>query len=609
MEQTFSRTAPIALEETDARPTRPPWRRLLAMLGPQRWRIAGALAGLVLSSAVGLAFPLLIGQEIGQVLALQDYSRLNVFALALLGLFALMAVGSFLQTYFLGVIGEQVVYDLRTQLYRRLITLSLDFFGRHRTGELVSRLSSDVTLVRALVTTNITTLLGTGIGLAGSLVIVFMLNSSLTLFMLALLPVVVGVALALGRPLERMSAQVQDRLAQATVTAEEGLSGIRVVKSFAREPYEDRRFAGDLASTLRAAVRVTTLRAGFTSLLMLLGFGTLAAIIWFAGRQVIAGTMTLALMTSFLIYGIRIAGSVFELAQVYGEAQQALGAIRRVFELIDTAPAVVEAPLPVELPPASGAIAFEGVSFAYDQRPEGDAAEAPPAVLHGIDLSIAPGEIVALVGASGAGKSTLLNLIPRFYDTTAGAVRIDGHNVRDLSEQSLRAQIGLVPQETVLFGGSVRENIRYGRLDATDAEIEAAARAANAHEFIGRLPQGYDTVVGERGLRLSGGERQRIAIARAILKDPRILLLDEATSALDNESEQLVQRALDRLMQGRTTIMIAHRLSTIKAAHRIVVLDRGRVAEVGTHDELLLRGGIYAHLYALQFREGASVVE
>ncbi|KAB8140077.1 ATP-binding cassette domain-containing protein [Chloroflexia bacterium SDU3-3] len=577
---------------------------MLAMLGPQRWRIALALLGLLLTSGVGLAFPLMIGQQIGQVLEQGDYGQLNSFALGLVGLFVVMAAGGFVQSYALGSIGERVVYDLRTQLYGRLTTLSLDFFGRHRTGELVSRLSSDVTLVRTLVTTSATTLLGQTIGLVGALAIVLAMNTSLTLFLLGMLPVVVGLALVMGKQLEKLSAGVQDELARATVTAEEGISGIRVVKSFAREGYEYQRFAADLASNLRSALRMTALRAGFGSGMMLIGFGSLAAVLWFAGRQVIDGSMTLPLLTSFLIYGIQIATSCFGIAQVYGEAQQAFGAMGRVFELIDEQPTVVEARHPVELPAIRGGISFRGVSFAYAGQ-AADAEGEAPAVLREIELSIAPGEIVALVGASGAGKSTLMNLIPRFYDPTSGQVKIDGYDIRDVSEQSLRSQIGLVPQETMLFGGTVRENIRYGRLDASDTEIEAAARAANAHEFIVGLPQGYDTVVGERGARLSGGERQRVAIARAILKNPRILLLDEATSALDNQSEQLVQQALDRLMRGRTTVMIAHRLSTIRAANRIVVMEQGRVAELGTHEELMALGGRYAALYALQFRAEA----
>lgn len=570
------------------------WRRLLGYLRPHRWRMVAALLGLIVSSAAGLAFPLLIGQTLGQVLAAANLSQLNNFVLGLVALFAVMAVGNFVQTYALGITGERVVYDLRTNLYRRLINLSLDFYNKHRVGELVSRVASDATLVRELLTTTITSLLSSTITLLGSIVIVFSLNPQLTLLMLVIVPIIAGTAIVLGGQLGRLSTTVQDELARATIAVEEGLSGVRIVKSFAREDYEADRYARDLGGALTAAKRVVLLRAGFGALMTFLGFGAIAGIVWFSGRQVIAGTMTISLITSFLIYGVQIAFGFGQLAQIYAQVRSALGAVQRVFELLDTTPTIVDAPDAHALPKIEGRIALQNLSFSY-----GD----DLAVLRALQLEIAPGEIVALVGPSGAGKSTVFALLQRLYDPTAGAVLLDGHDLRDVTMDSLREQVGLVPQETALFGESVRENIRYGRLDASDAEIVAAAQAANAHEFIIAMPKGYDTVVGDRGQNLSGGQRQRVAIARAILKDPRVLLLDEATSALDNESERLVQAALYNLMRGRTTLVIAHRLSTIIAAHRIVVMDKGQIVELGTHDELLARDGLYARLYRLQFVE------
>lgn len=580
-----------------------PWRRLLGYLRPHWLRMAIAIVGLVISSLVSLAFPLLIGQTIAQVLDQASYAQLNQFVALLLGLFVIMAAAGFVQTYFIGVTGERIVFDLRTSLYQRLLTLSLAFYGEHRVGELMSRLSNDVTLVRAMLTTNITTLLTSLISLIGSVIIVFTLNPALTVFILLLLPALLVTAILFGRPLERLATRVQDQLARATVTVEEGLSGIRTVKSFGREEFECQRYQADLGRSLATALRATAARAGFGSVMLFLGFGAIAAILWFGGRQVISGAMTVGMITSFLIYGFLIAAGMGNLAGLYGELRAATGAIRRVFELLDTQPTVVEAPDAPPMPPIQGRITFEEVSFGYvtGQAPLADGVES--LVLHDISLEIAPGEIVALVGPSGAGKTTLCNLIPRFYDPEQGSIRIDGIDIRSVTKESLRGQIGLVPQETLLFGGSVRENIRYGRLDAADEEIVAAAKAAYAHDFILELPQGYDTPVGERGTNLSGGQRQRIAIARAILKNPAILLLDEATSSLDNESERFVQVALERLMAERTTIIIAHRLSTIQAAHRVVVMEGGRIVEIGSHDELLARGGLYAKLYLMQFAE------
>ena len=569
-----------------------PWRRLLGYLRPHWVPFTIALVGLVLASALGLLFPLVIAGITTQVVAGGSTEGLDRLIGILFLLFCVQIVGSFLQTYLLGVVGERVVAQLRGQLFGRLVTLSLDFHASRRVGELISRLSSDVTIVRVMLTQTVTQLLSSLIGLVGSVIILFTLSPSLLIAELLLAPALIVVAVVFGRPLERVSTQVQDTIARSTTTAEEALSGIRVVQSYVREEWELERYDVDLRATVSTGSRLALWRASFGALMGFLGFGAIAVLLWYTGHQVIDGTLGIGTLTAFLLYGVAIGASLGSIAGLYGQFREGTGAIARVFEIIDTRPTVLDAPDAHPIGHVSGLVELDGVSFGYlPDRP----------VLRDVSLTIPAGETLALVGPSGSGKTTLVGLLPRLWDVTSGTIRVDGVGVREVTTASLRGSIGLVAQEATLFGGTIRENILYGRLDATDSEMIAAAKVANAHDFISVLPDGYDTVVGDRGMRLSGGQRQRVAIARVVLKDPPILLLDEATSSLDNESERLVQEALDRLKVGRTTIIVAHRLSTIRSADRIAVLDDGELVELGTQDELLAADGLYARLHNTQF--------
>lgn len=585
--------------------TRPPalpegvsWQRLLGYLRPYRGWMAVALIAMVIGAGLGLVMPLAIGQIVNLITGDQ---ALPIAQIALLlGLVAIgQAVAGLIQTYSLTFVGERVVTDLRLAAYQQLQRLDLAFFEQRRTGEITSRITNDVTLIQTTVTTNLATLLQGVIQLVGAVVLMIVVSWQLSGLALVLVPTLVAIAVVFGRWLRRISTTVQDRLADATSVLEETVAGVRVVRSFGREPYEIERFRTAIEATFAAAMKRARVRALFQPAMSLAVWAVLIGMLVIGGYLVSAGLLTPGDLVAFLFYAGMVAGSMGAFAGLFGQVQEALGAVTRVFELLDQQPAVADAPDAIPLPPVQGRVEFREVSFAYQRAENGQAA---PVVLRNFSLAIEPGEMVALVGPSGAGKSTIVSLIPRFYDVQSGSVLIDGYDVRRVQMRSLREQIGIVPQETLLFSGSIRDNIRYGRLEASDAEVEAAARMANAHEFICQLPEGYDTPVGERGVRLSGGQRQRIAIARAILKDPRILILDEATSSLDSESERLVQEALERLMAGRTSIVIAHRLSTVQRADRIVVVVAGEVVEAGTHRQLLARGGMYARLYELQFQ-------
>ena len=557
---------------------------------------------LLLSSAIGLAFPGVVRYLLDAAFVHGDRRMLDRIAGGLVLLFVIQAVLNYAQAYLLSATGERAVAGLRRELFSRLIEMPPGFFADRRTGELTSRLTADVALVQGVMSHQLAEFSRQVIQLVGAIILLTLRQPRLTLTALSVAPLVVLSIVGFGRRLRRITTGVQDRVADANAVAEEALSQIRTVQSFVQEEAERQRYGERIAASVQQALRRARVRGVFVGIITFASFSGMVVVLWQGGRLVLDGRLTPGSLVEFLLYTIFIAASIGGLASFFTAYQEAIGAVARVFEIIESAPPIADPPAPEALAGrARGEVAYEGVSFRYQSG------EDLPWILDGISLRVRPGEVVAIVGPSGGGKTTLVSLLPRFWDVSEGRITLDGHDVRSLRLADLRHAIGIVPQEPALFSGSVADNIAYARPDAARAEIEAAAKAAHAHEFVERLPQGYETLVGERGVKLSGGQRQRVAIARAILKDPAVLILDEATSSLDTESERLIEDALARLLVGRTTLIIAHRLSTVRRADRLVVLDHGRIVEEGTHGELLARGGLYARLYQRQFREDAPV--
>lgn len=569
------------------------WKRLFKYLMPYKLLMSLSLLSMFISSGFTLLFPFVIIKFVDSAANDINIHKLNYLLVIMVAIIIGLSIFRFLSTLLSAYVGEKIIFDLRTSLYGHMIRFSLDFFNKNRVGELLSRLQMDVMQVRMLLTEDLAMIISNTLRLIGSVAIMIYLSWTFALAILILAPVFAIIMDIFGKALNKRGMEKHFQYAELSTIAEESLQCIRVIKSFGSEAFEGQRYKNLAKKILHTCVRLTVDTTLLVTISQFVGLFAISLVIWQGGRQVITGNISIGIITGFLAYGITIALSVTSLAEFFGKLNVCLGAVTYVFKILDTRPSVNDKPEAIEITSCQGRIAIKNVDFSYDNS---------ATVLKDISLDIKAGEILAIVGPSGAGKTTLFNLIPRFYDPDKGSVHIDGLDLKDITQESLRKQLAIVPQETILFGGTIRENILYGRMEATEDEMVAAAKDANAHDFIISFPDQYDTVVGERGMRLSGGERQRIAIARAILKDPHVLLLDEATSSLDNESEKLVQEALDRLMKNRTTIIIAHRLSTIKIANRIAVMENGSLVENGNHKELMEENGLYSRLYLMQFR-------
>jgi ABC-type multidrug transport system fused ATPase/permease subunit len=563
-------------------------RHLISLLRPYRGRVLLMLVALLLATAAALAPPYLAGRAIDDGIRQNDMNALTVIVIAFVAAAVLNWAATYLQTYLINWVGQRALQDLRVELFEHLQRLSIGFYSRNRAGVLISRLTNDIQALDQLVTEGISTLFSATLTLVGTAVILVVLDPGLALITFLTFPVLLVASVAFRLASAGAYRLTREKIAQVTAYLQETLSGVRVVRAFGQEPRHRRRFAELNDEHREANMKTVYLNAAYFPSVELLSAVATAAILIYGGKEVVDGAVTIGVLATFVFYLQSFFDPIQSLSQLYTTYQAGMAALDKIFELLDEEPDVADKPDAVELPRVRGEIRFDDVTFSYG----GDAL-----ALDRVSLDVPPGQTLALVGETGAGKSTLAKLVARFYDPDAGRVLIDGHDLRDVTERSLRSQLGIVPQESFLFSGTIRDNIAFGRPDATDEDVRAAAQAVGAHDFIERLPDGYDTEVGERGGHLSAGQRQLVAFARAAAADPRILILDEATSNVDVRTEAQIERGLRRLLAGRTAIVIAHRLSTIRGAGRIVVLDHGGIAEQGTHDELLEAGGAYARLY------------
>lgn len=567
--------------------------RLLKYIRPYMHRLMMAILCTVMASACNLYLPWIIKDVVDKVLVQKDTFMLYIIAISIVVIFIIRGLFFYGQSYLMSWVGQKVVIGIRGEIFRKLQRLSLAFYDKNKTGTIMSYVTNDVAALQTAMVEKAVELVTEGLMLIGSIVAMLWLDWKLTLFTFCTFPVVLWFMDYFGKKIRKNGGEIQECTAELTSVLQETVSSARVIKSFVREDYEIDRFDNQNKENFYANMKNIKLNALLTPTVEFVAAVGVTVVMWYGGRSVIDGDITAGALVTFLVYAVNIANPIKRLTKVAASIQKALAAGDRVFGILDLPEAIKEIPNAKVLPPVNGKVEFDNVKFSYNPQEE---------VLDGLSFTVNPGEVIAIVGPSGAGKSTIAGLLPRFYDVTGGDIRIDGYSIKDVTLDSLRGQVGIVPQETMLFNGSVYDNILYGRLDATPDEVKAAAKAANADEFISQLPQGYATMLGDRGVNISGGQRQRISIARAILKNPRILILDEATSALDTESERVVQDALDRLMIGRTSFVIAHRLSTIKNADKILVLEHGALVEAGTHDELIAKNGLYAHLYQIQYR-------